>query len=65
MKTILYARVSTADQTIAHQRKQAEAVGFQIDMVLPMRACRASIRASRIVLKVAGSSICSEPVIRS
>src|SRR5215204_3855011 len=34
MKTILYARVSTADQTIAHQRKQAEAAGFQIDTVV-------------------------------
>ena len=32
--TILYARVSTADQTIAHQRKQAEAAGFRIDQVV-------------------------------
>jgi putative DNA-invertase from lambdoid prophage Rac len=34
VKTILYARVSTADQTIAHQRKQAEAAGFHIDTVV-------------------------------
>lgn len=34
MQTILYARVSTADQTIAHQRKQAEAMGFKIDQVV-------------------------------
>src|SRR5215212_1193549 len=34
MKTILYARVSTADQTIAHQRKQAEAAGFKIGTVV-------------------------------
>jgi len=34
MTTILYARVSTADQTIAHQRKQAEAAGFKIDHVV-------------------------------
>jgi len=34
MKTILYARVSTADQTIAHQRTQAEAAGFRIDTVV-------------------------------
>src|SRR5215203_7419199 len=34
MKTILYARVSTADQAIAHQRKQAETAGFQIDTVV-------------------------------
>ena len=33
-QTILYARVSTADQTIAHQRKQAEAAGFKIDDVV-------------------------------
>lgn len=33
-RTILYARVSTADQTIAHQRQQAEAAGFQIDEVV-------------------------------
>ncbi|MCJ2084739.1 recombinase family protein [Methylobacterium sp. E-005] len=34
MQTVLYARVSTADQTIAHQRKQAEAAGFRIDAVV-------------------------------
>ncbi len=34
MKTVLYARVSTADQTIAHQRSQAEAAGFRIDDVV-------------------------------
>ena len=33
MQTILYARVSTTDQTIAHQRSQAEAAGFKIDKV--------------------------------
>ena len=34
MQTIFYARVSTADQTIAHQRIQAEAAGFKIDGVV-------------------------------
>jgi DNA invertase Pin-like site-specific DNA recombinase len=34
MRTILYARVSTADQTIDHQRSQAEAAGFHIDEVV-------------------------------
>ncbi|KQP59740.1 recombinase family protein [Methylobacterium sp. Leaf108] len=34
MKTVLYARVSTADQTSAHQRTQAEAAGFKIDDVV-------------------------------
>lgn len=33
-RTILYARVSTADQTIAHQRTQAEKAGFVIDEVV-------------------------------
>jgi putative DNA-invertase from lambdoid prophage Rac len=31
MATILYARVSTADQTITHQRAHAEGAGFRID----------------------------------
>lgn len=34
MATILYARVSTAEQTLAHQRTQAEAAGFTFDHVL-------------------------------
>ena len=34
MKTILYCRVSTADQTLAHQQNQAEGAGFQIDEVV-------------------------------
>jgi putative DNA-invertase from lambdoid prophage Rac len=34
MKTILYARVSTADQTLAHQRSQAEAAGFRFHEVV-------------------------------
>lgn len=33
-RTILYARVSTADQTTAHQRQQAEVAGFTIDEVI-------------------------------
>jgi putative DNA-invertase from lambdoid prophage Rac len=32
--TILYARVSTLEQTIEHQRTQAEASGFKIDKVV-------------------------------
>ncbi len=34
MTTVLYARVSTAEQTIDHQRTQAEAAGFKIDEVV-------------------------------
>ncbi|UPK23861.1 recombinase family protein [Bradyrhizobium sp. 195] len=34
MATIFYARVSTIDQTVEHQRIGAEAAGFKIDRVL-------------------------------
>ena len=34
MAVILYARVSTIEQTIEHQRTQAEAAGFKIDNVV-------------------------------
>ncbi len=34
MATILYARVSTVEQTIGHQRAQAEGAGFVIDEIV-------------------------------
>jgi len=34
MATIFYARVSTAEQSLDHQKAQAEAAGFQIDEVV-------------------------------
>src|ERR1700739_3998620 len=34
MATVLYARVSTPDQTLEHQRTQAEAAGFKLDRVV-------------------------------
>jgi putative DNA-invertase from lambdoid prophage Rac len=34
MKTVLYCRVSTLDQTLDHQRSQAEAAGFRLDDVV-------------------------------
>ena len=34
MAVILYARVSTADQTLEHQRTQAEKAGFRLDQVI-------------------------------
>lgn len=34
MQTVFYARVSTADQTIEHQEKQARDAGFAIDRVV-------------------------------
>lgn len=36
-RTILYARVSTADQNLDHQKTQAIAAGFTIDMVVSDR----------------------------
>jgi len=34
VRTILYARVSTKEQTLEHQRTQAEEAGFRIDEVV-------------------------------
>jgi putative DNA-invertase from lambdoid prophage Rac len=34
MKTVLYCRVSTLDQTLEHQRVQAEQAGFKPDVVV-------------------------------
>jgi putative DNA-invertase from lambdoid prophage Rac len=34
MKTVLYCRVSTVDQTLEHQKTQAEKAGFRPDLVL-------------------------------
>ena len=34
MRTVLYCRVSTADQTLTHQRTQAEAAGYRFDEVV-------------------------------
>lgn len=34
MKTVLYCRVNVAEQTLAHQRTQAEAAGFKLDEVV-------------------------------
>jgi putative DNA-invertase from lambdoid prophage Rac len=34
MATILYARVSTVEQTVEHQQTQAERAGFKIDLVV-------------------------------
>ena len=34
MATVLYARVSTTEQTIEHQRTQAEQAGFRLDEVI-------------------------------
>lgn len=36
-KTVLYARVSTTEQTLDHQQHQAEEAGFRLDIVLADR----------------------------
>lgn len=33
-KTVLYARVSTTDQTVAHQQITAEAKGYTFDAIV-------------------------------
>ena len=33
-RTVLYARVSTVEQTLAHQQAHAEAAGFRLDAVV-------------------------------
>jgi putative DNA-invertase from lambdoid prophage Rac len=38
MATILYGRVSTAEQTIEHQLTQAEAAGFKFDQPSDLRS---------------------------
>jgi hypothetical protein len=38
MKTVLYCRVSTVDQTLEHQRSQAEAAGYRFDEVVVISA---------------------------
>ena len=40
MTTIFYARTSTAEQTIEHQRTQAEAIGYVLDEVVIVDARR-------------------------
>ena len=34
METVLYTRVSTAEQTLVHQLTQTKATGFQVDEVV-------------------------------
>ena len=50
MTTILYARVSTIEQTLEHQRVQAEKSGFTIDEVASRFLGRKLERAIRVDL---------------
>lgn len=43
-QTILYARVSTADQTLKHQKTHAEAAGFAVDDVIADHGVSAFLR---------------------
>ena len=53
LRTILYARVSSVDQTIAHQEAQARAAGFKIDEVVADDGV-SGVRVSGSARRVAG-----------
>ena len=59
MKTVLYCRVSTADQTLEHQRIQAEAAGYRFDEVVVDHGIWAFGRLCVTAQRDEGSSTCS------
>jgi DNA invertase Pin-like site-specific DNA recombinase len=59
MKTVLYCRVSTTDQTLQHQRSQAEAAGYRFDEVVVDHGISGVRRVYVTVQKDDGCSICS------
>jgi hypothetical protein len=59
MKTILYCRVSTSDQTLDHQVTQARAAGFAINEVVSDHGVSGVSTASLNAIKASGCSICS------
>ena len=63
MKTILYARVSTADQTLDHQLTQAEGAGFKIDTVVTDRGV--SGVSTKLAERPQLNSAASEPAASS
>jgi hypothetical protein len=54
MKTVLYCRVSTADQTLEHQRVQAEASGYRFDEVVVDHGI-SGVRTARLLNRAAMS----------
>ena len=60
-RTVLYARVSTAEQTLAHQRAQAEAAGFHLDEVVADHGVSVSVPGWPTDPRGGGCSICSAP----
>jgi putative DNA-invertase from lambdoid prophage Rac len=57
MATILYARVSTVEQTIDHQLAHAQSAGFKIDEVVADNGV--SGIATRLVERPEGASLIS------
>ena len=57
-QTILYARVSTAQQTLAHQQTQAEEKGFVFDEILADQGESGRKPSCASVRRAAGSSTC-------
>jgi hypothetical protein len=64
MQTILYARVSTVDQTLDHQRTQAEAAGFEIDHVLADHGVSGVSTRLKTARRAGGCSTCSGEATR-
>jgi hypothetical protein len=62
---VLYARVSTVEQTTEHQLTQATQAGFKIDKVVADNGVSGSAFASPSAARAAGCSICSGPATRS
>ena len=62
MKTVLYCRVSTADQLLEHQFTQAEAAGFRLDEVVSDLGVSGVTTALGTGPRGGGSSISSAPV---
>jgi DNA invertase Pin-like site-specific DNA recombinase len=55
MKTVLYCRVSTADQTLEHQLTQAEATGFRF--LQAIEKCRGLYRIDDSTLCLWGNRL--------
>ena len=64
MATVLYARVSGVEQTIEHQRTQAEQAGFKLDEVISDNGVSGVSTKLADRPRAAASSTCSAAVTR-
>ena len=58
MTSVMYSRVSTSEQTLDHQRTQAEAAGFTIDRVVADEGQSDLTNKLAIGRRAAASGIC-------